>query len=175
MFRIHVSVYQCETMVVHLKITFQSGRKTPTDLRGRKTPTNLDGRKTPTEKSPFGRKGEKEIKAEPAKKEASILDFLTEDQSTSRKKKTEEPKRRLLSQPTEEAPEREESIRDDILGDKIKRARQRQAERETSGGGTKLGKEKDQDKIIPDDSSLCEELERDPLGRSFADPVKESK
>lgn len=156
------------------KTPTQTGRKTPTNLDGRKTPTNLDGRKTPTDKPSARRRGEKEKKHEPIKKEASILDFLSEDTT---KKKKEEPKRKLLLQDPQESQEREDSIRDDILGDKINRAKQRQNNRDSSSGDTKTDsrKQRDEDKIIPDDSSLCEEFDKDPLGRSFADPVKEAK
>lgn len=156
------------------KTPTQTGRKTPTNLDGRKTPTNLDGRKTPTDKTSSRRRGEKETKHEPVKKEASILDFLSEDTT---KKKKEEPKRKLLSQDPQESQEREDSIRDDILGDKINRAKQRQNNQDSSSGDTKtdLRKQRDEDKIIPDDSSLCEEFDKDPLGRSFAEPVKEAK
>lgn len=156
------------------KTPTQTGRKTPTNLDGRKTPTNLDGRKTPTDKSSSRRRGEKETKHEPVKKEASILDFLSEDTT---KKKKEEPKRKLLSQDPQESQEREDNIRDDILGDKINRAKQRQNNRDSSSGDTKtdLRKQRDEDKIIPDDSSLCEEFDKDPLGRSFAEPMKEAK
>lgn len=156
------------------KTPTQTGRKTPTNLDGRKTPTNLDGRKTPTDKPSSRKRGEKETKHEPVKREASLLDFLSED--TTRKKK-EEPKRKLLVQDPQESQEREESIRDDILGDKINRAKQRQNNRDGSNGDTKTDsrKQRDEDKVIPDDSSLCEEFDKDPLGRSFAEPVKEAK
>lgn len=83
--------------------------------------------------------------------------------------------RRNLIDP-QESQEREESIRDDILGDKINRAKQRQNNRDGSNGDTKTDsrKQRDEDKVIPDDSSLCEEFDKDPLGRSILGTSKTS-
>ncbi|XP_062592378.1 zinc finger CCCH domain-containing protein 13-like [Saccostrea cucullata] len=157
------------------------GRKTPTGMDGRKTPTGLDGRKTPTDKTSYRKSDrEKDTKKAPLKKETSLLDFLNEDVDSSKTKKREEPKPRLLRGPEEGPQDREDSIRDDILGDKINRAKQRQAKSgsgdigsaDTSSVAKKLT---DKEKEIPDDSSLCEEFDKDPLGRSFAEQEKQAK
>lgn len=149
-------------------------KKNSNKLRWQEDTYQFGWKENTTDKRSSRKRGEKETKHEPVKREASLLDFLSED--TTRKKK-EEPKRKLLVQDPQESQEREESIRDDILGDKINRAKQRQNNRDGSNGDTKTDsrKQRDEDKVIPDDSSLCEEFDKDPLGRSFAEPVKEAK
>jgi hypothetical protein len=109
--------------------------------------------------------------------------MLNEDVDSSRNRKKGERKPSLLLQTPQEPPEREDSIRDDILGDKINRAKQRQS-RSGNVDSRDMGsrdamtaerKKMDRDKMIPDDSSLCEEFDKDPLGRSFAEPEKQAK
>lgn len=109
--------------------------------------------------------------------------MLNDDFDSSKSKKKEERKPKLLSQTPQEPQEREDSIRDDILGDKINRAKHRQTKsanldnrdignRDTMTAGKKRT---DKEKMIPDDSSLCEEFDKDPLGRSFTEPEKQAK
>ncbi|KAK3094905.1 hypothetical protein FSP39_007724 [Pinctada imbricata] len=154
------------------------GRKTPTntELSGRKTPT---GRKSPglineknsSDKRDFMKKEKQpEIKREP-----SLLDFLTGDTEEPKKNKDfrlkkEEAKPKLLKRDISgDSMTEEKNIRDDILSEhkspSVKaREKHRQQEKEAV---KEWRKERDADKQIPDDSSMCEEFDKDPYGRSF--------
>ncbi|XP_069139815.1 microtubule-associated protein 9-like [Argopecten irradians] len=178
--------------------TDQAGRKTPTrDLQGRKTPTNdpqgrktptrdFQGRKTPTKdvsgrKSPgpsanqgqrsrFSKQGDRQ-EPPPLKKEASLLDFLTEDTADQHKKKREDTKPRLLRDASNDSIDDEFEQANRFLSNKQQQKRtvekrpskskQDNVPREKSSDDLWSSRNAD-DKIQMDQSSVCADIENDP-------------
>ncbi|XP_021361139.1 histone-lysine N-methyltransferase, H3 lysine-79 specific-like [Mizuhopecten yessoensis] len=152
------------------------GRKTPTrDFQGRKTPTqDMYGRKSPTtptsgQRSRFSKQGDRQ-EPPPMKKEASLLDFLTEDTSSQRQRKKEDAKPRLLRNASSDSIDDEFEQANKFLS---KKPQQRTAEPrplKSKQDSFPKGKDSDDlwssrnadDKIPVDQSSMCADIETDP-------------